>query len=53
LWNLAGQRIWQQTTAAGTQEVRLDAVPDGVYILRLETTTGQRHYLRVVKAAGK
>ena len=53
LWNLSGQRIWQQTTAAGTQEVWLGPVPEGVYILRLETADGQRHYLRVVKAAGE
>lgn len=53
LWNLAGQRIWQQTAAVGTQEVRLNPVPEGVYVLRLETVAGQRHYLRVVKAAGE
>ena len=36
LYNLQGQRIYEQPLPAGDQEIRLQ-VPDGVYLLKIQS----------------
>jgi hypothetical protein len=46
---MVGGTVIQGVLSQGNNEIRLEAIPAGVYMLQLTDATGQREVVRVVK----